>query len=128
MANELILIVEDNDVNRTLVRDVLKFKGYRTLEAADAETGIQLAREHKPALILMDFQLPGINGIEAFMRLRAEAETRPIPVIAVTASAMPEDRKKMAEAGFDGIETKPIHVVNFLASVERVIKKAVDAK
>ena len=124
MSNELILIIEDNEVNRTLVRDVLQFKGYRTLEAQTAEEGIQLAREKKPALILMDFHLPGMNGIEAFQVLRADAATSPIPVIAVTASAMTEDRKKMLAAGFDGVQTKPIHVMNFLESVEKALKKS----
>ena len=124
MANELILIIEDNVVNRTLVRDVLQFKGYRTLESPTAEEGIQLARDKQPALVLMDFHLPGMNGIEAFEILRADAATRPIPVIAVTASAMPEDRKKMLEAGFDGVQTKPIHVKEFLATVEQALKKS----
>ena len=123
MANELILIVEDNEVNRTLVRDVLKFKGYQTLEALTAEEGIQLARENKPALVLMDFQLPGMNGIEAFKILRADALTSTIPVIAVTASAMPEDRQKMLAAGFDGVQTKPIHVLELLDTVEKALKK-----
>jgi two-component system, cell cycle response regulator DivK len=123
VANELILIVEDNDVNRTLLRDVLQFKGFRTAEAPTAEIGIQLARDMKPALILMDFQLPGMNGIEAFNVLRGDASTSAIPVIAVTASAMTADRQRMMDAGFDGIETKPIHVLNFLESVGQVLRK-----
>ena len=121
MANELILIIEDNEVNRVLVRDMLRFKGYQTLEAQSAEEGIRVAREKKPALILMDFHLPKMNGIEAFNALRADAETSSIPVIAVTASAMPEDRKKILEAGFDGMQTKPIHVVEFLSTVEKAL-------
>ena len=121
MANELILIIEDNEVNRVLVRDMLRFKGYATLEAQSAEDGIRVAREKKPALILMDFHLPKMNGIEAFQKLRADAETSSIPVIAVTASAMPEDRKKILEAGFDGMQTKPIHVVEFLSTVEKAL-------
>ena len=124
MSNELILIIEDNLVNRTLVRDVLQFKGYQTLESTTAEEGIQLAREKKPALVLMDFHLPGMNGIEAFEILRGDAATSPIPVIAVTASAMPEDRKKMLDAGFDGVQTKPIHVMEFLQTVEEALKKS----
>src|SRR5262245_52844009 len=121
MANELILIIEDNEVNRVLVRDMLRFKGYRTLEAQSAEEGIRVAREKRPALILMDFHLPKMNGIEAFKALRADAETSAIPVIAVTASAMPEDRKKILEAGFDGMQTKPIHVIDFLSTVEKAL-------
>ena len=121
MANELILIIEDNEVNRVLVRDVLRFKGYQTVEAQTAEEGIRIAREQKPALILMDFHLPAMNGIEAFKTLRANAETSAIPVIAVTASAMPEDRQKILAAGFDGMQTKPIHVTEFLNTVEKAL-------
>jgi CheY-like chemotaxis protein len=127
MANELILIVEDNEKNRKLERDILQFKGYRLLEAENAEDGIRLAREYMPALILMDFQLPGMNGIEAFKILRADPQTKAIPIIAVTASAMSEDRKKMIEAGFDGLETKPINVKDFLATVAATLKKFVGA-
>ena len=124
MSNELILIIEDNEINRTLVRDVLQFKGYQTLESQTAEEGIRLAREQKPALILMDFHLPAMNGIEAFKALRADAATSSIPVIAVTASAMPEDRQKILAAGFDGMQTKPIHVQEFLETVEQTLKKS----
>ena len=122
MTNELILIIEDNEVNRVLVRDMLRFKGYQTLETQTAEEGIRVAREKKPALILMDFHLPKMNGIEAFKALRADSETRSIPVIAVTASAMPEDRKKILEAGFDGMQTKPIPVMEFLNAVQQALK------
>jgi len=124
MANELILIIEDNEVNRVLVRDMLQFKGYQTIEAHSAEEGIRVAREKKPGLILMDFHLPKMNGIEAFNALRADTETSTIPVIAVTASAMPEDRKRILAAGFDGLQTKPIHVVEFLNTVEKALKTA----
>ena len=123
MANELILIVEDNEKNRKLERDILQFKGYQLLEAETAEEGIRLAREKNPALILMDFQLPGMNGIEAFKILRADPQTKSIPIIAVTASAMSEDRKRMIDAGFDGLETKPINVKEFLATVAATLKK-----
>ncbi len=123
MANELILIVEDNEKNRKLVRDILLFKGYRILESETAEEGIRLARENIPALILMDFHLPGMNGIEAFKVLRADAATSSIPVIAVTASAMTEDRQRMMAAGFDGLQTKPINVKEFLAAVAEILKK-----
>ena len=123
MANELILLIEDNVANRTLIRDVLTFKGYQILEAETAEEGIALAREKRPALVLMDFQLPGMNGIQAFEVLRADAATRTIPVIAVTASAMPEDRQRMLAAGFDGVQAKPIHVLEFIKTVEETLKK-----
>ena len=95
----LILIVEDNDKNLKLVRDVLQVKGYQTIEAGTAEDGIELAREHKPDLVLMDIQLPGMNGIEALKVLRADASTARIPVIAVTASVMQQDRNLITEAG-----------------------------
>ena len=124
MANELILIIEDNEVNRVLVRDMLKFKGYQTLEAQTAEQGICVAREKKPALILMDFHLPKMNGIEAFKALRADPQTSAIPIIAVTASAMTEDRQKIMAAGFDGLQTKPINVTKFLEAVAQILKKS----
>jgi two-component system cell cycle response regulator DivK len=117
MANELILIVEDNEKNRKLARDVLQFKGYRTIEAETGEDGVTLALAQKPDLILMDYQLPGIDGIEAFRRIRGEASTAHIPIVAVTASAMPEEAKKMKDAGFDGFQTKPINVKEFVQAV-----------
>ena len=124
MANELILIVEDNEKNRKLVRDVLQFKGYRIIETDNAEEGIRLARERQPALILMDFHLPGMNGIEALARLRGEPATRGIPVLAVTASAMTEDKQKILAAGFDGLQTKPIHVKDFVQAVADAIARS----
>jgi two-component system cell cycle response regulator DivK len=120
MANELILIVEDNENTRKLLRDVLQFKGYRTIEAEMGEDGVNLAMQHKPDLILMDYQLPGIDGIEAFRRIRNSPDTAHIPIVAVTASAMPEDAKKMKEAGFDGFLTKPINVKGFVQFVADV--------
>ena len=117
MANELVLIIEDNETNRKLLRDVLQFKGYRTIEAEMGEDGVNLAMQHKPDLILMDYQLPGIDGIEAFRRIRNASGTAHIPIVAVTASAMPEEEKKMKEAGFDGFQTKPINVKGFLQAV-----------
>src|SRR5262249_36282332 len=100
MAGELILIVEDNENNRILVRDVLQWRGYQTEETDTAEEGLRLAQTALPALILMDIQLPGMNGIEALKRLRADAATREIPVMAVTASAMTQDRQTIMAAGF----------------------------
>ena len=123
MANETILVVEDNEKNRRLLRDVLQFKGYRILESETAEEGIRIAHEDKPALILMDFHLPGMNGIQALEVLRADDATRAIPVIAVTASAMTEDRQKIIAAGFDGLQTKPINVKTFLEAVAQTLQK-----
>jgi CheY-like chemotaxis protein len=124
MSGELILIVEDQPLNRKLVRDVLQAKGYRTLETETAEDGLRVALERQPALILMDIQLPGINGIEALKRLRTEPATRAIPVIAVTASAMQQNRRDILEAGFDGYQPKPINVAAFLSAV----REALDAR
>jgi len=121
MANELILIVEDQEKNRKLVRDVLQFKGYRTIEAETGELGVALALEQKPDLILMDYQMPGIDGIEAFHRIRRNASTAHIPIVAVTASAMPEEAKKMKDAGFDGFQTKPLNIKEFVQAVATVL-------
>jgi len=119
----LILIVEDNDKNLKLVRDVLQVKGFSTIEAGTAEDGIKLAAERKPDLILMDIHLPGINGIEALKVLRADAATAKIPVIAVTASVMQQDRKLITEAGFDGYVGKPINLKEFLDAVRDVLAR-----
>jgi CheY-like chemotaxis protein len=121
MAGELILIVEDNEKNRKLVRDVLQWKGYRTIEAETAEIGLALAREANPVLILMDIQLPGISGIDALAELRADAATRSIPVVAVTASAMTQDRQRILAAGFDAYQSKPIDVRGFLELVSTLL-------
>ena len=119
----LILIVEDNDKNLKLVRDVLQVKGYTTLEAGTAEDGIKLAGEHKPDLILMDIHLPGMNGIEALGVLRADPATATIPVIAVTASVMQQDRKLITDAGFDGYVGKPINLKEFLGAVQAMLER-----
>ena len=121
MPGELILLVEDNDNNRLLVRDVLQASGYRVVEATSAEDGLVMAAEQQPALILMDIQLPGMNGIEALQRLRADPATRAIPVIAVTASAMTQDRRQIMAAGFDGYQPKPISVKGFLQAVREIL-------
>jgi two-component system cell cycle response regulator DivK len=123
MAGELILIVEDNEKNRKLERDILQFHGYRTLEADNGEDGIRLAQETPPALVLMDIQLPRMNGIEALRLLRADPRTRAVPVIAVTASAMSQDRQKIMAAGFDGYQAKPIDVTQFVAAVRAMLDR-----
>jgi len=122
MANELILIIEDNEKNRKLARDVLQVKGYKTIESETAEEGLKLALENSPALILMDIQLPGMDGITAMKQLKADATTKSIPIIAVTASAMTHNRTTMLAEGFDGYQTKPISLKDFLGEVERVLK------
>jgi CheY-like chemotaxis protein len=123
MANELVLIVEDNDKNRKLARDVLSHRGYRVAEAETGEDGVRLAGELRPDLVLMDIQLPGINGIEALRRLREDPATREIPVLAVTASAMSQDRQQIMAAGFDGYQTKPISIRPFLEAVEQLLAR-----
>jgi two-component system, cell cycle response regulator DivK len=121
MANELILIVEDNEKNRKLVRDVLTFTGYRLAEAETGEEGVRLAKELRPDLILMDIQLPGINGITALGQIREDPAVGRTPVIAVTASAMTHDRQKIMAAGFNGYQSKPINVKDFLAAVRAML-------
>jgi two-component system cell cycle response regulator DivK len=116
-----ILIVEDNEKNMKLVRDVLQAKGYATLEAVTGEDGVRLATEGRPALVLMDIQLPGISGIEALRRLRADPATASIPVIAVTASVMASDRRNITDAGFDGYVGKPLNLKEFLDAVAGAI-------
>jgi two-component system, cell cycle response regulator DivK len=123
MAGELIVIVEDNDKSRKLVRDLLAHASYRLLEAESGEEGVRLAQEHHPALIVMDIHLPGIDGIEALHQLRAAPETQDIRVLAVTASAMTSERTKIMAAGFDGYESKPISVKKFLAAVREILDR-----
>ena len=121
MPGELILIIEDNEKNRKLVRDVLQVKGYKTIESETAEEGLKLALEKSPALVLMDIQLPGMDGITALQQLRANPQTKSIPVIAITASAMTNNRQAMLAEGFDGYQSKPISVKDFLGELERVL-------
>lgn len=118
----LVLIVEDNDKNMKLARDVLQAKGYATLEAFTGEEGVRLARERRPDLVLMDIQLPGINGIEALGLLRADPATASIPVVALTASVTPTDRSQITRAGFDAFLAKPIVLREFLETVRRLIE------
>lgn len=119
----VILIVEDNPRNMKLVRDVLQVKGHETIEATTAEDGIVLATERRPDLILMDIQLPGMNGIDALRVLRGRPETEKIPTIAVTASVMQHDRKLITEAGFDGYVGKPINLAEFLKAVNDMLAR-----
>jgi two-component system cell cycle response regulator DivK len=119
----LVLIVEDNEKNMKLARDVLQVKGYETLEAVTGEEGVRLAKERKPDLVLMDIQLPGINGIEAFRQLRADPATAAIPVAALTASVTPTDRSEITRAGFDAFLGKPIVLKDFLDTVKRLLEE-----
>ena len=119
-----ILIVEDNEKNMKLVRDLLQHKGHRTLEAPTGGDGLRLAHEHNPDLILMDIQLPDIDGISVLRQLRADPAFAETPVIAVSDSVMPEDKKKIVESGFDAYLTNPINMKQFLETVaEQLAKK-----
>src|SRR4249919_2337804 len=120
-THALILIVEDNERNLKLVRDVLDHLGYRTLEASDAESGIELARAHRPDLILMDIQLPGVDGIQALARLRADPSTADLRVAALTAFAMRRDRERLLAEGFDGYLEKPVDVRAFPSQIATLL-------
>ena len=121
MANELILVVEDDDKSRKLVRDLLTVKGYEIIEAETGEDGVRLASERRPGLVLMDIRLPGIDGIQALGLLRAEVVTREIPVMAMTASVMAGDRQRVLDAGFDAFQSKPLQIRDFVAAVEQLL-------
>ena len=122
----LILIVEDNEKNLKLLRDVLQFKGYTTLEAMTGSEGVRLARERSPDLVLMDIQHPDIDGITALAQLRADVATRNMPVLAVSASVMPDDQQRIVASGFDAYVTKPINVKSFVETVEKFVGKPKD--
>ena len=114
-----VLVVEDNARNMKLFRDVLQASGYRTLEATTGERAVELVLEHGPQLVLMDIQLPGIDGVEALVRLRADERTAAVPVLALTAQAMDGDRERFLAAGFDGYLSKPVNIADLVATVGR---------
>ena len=113
MANELVLIVDDNEKNRKLARDVLRHAGFRTVEAGTGGDGVLLAAEQMPDLVLMDIRLPDMDGTEAVRQLKADERTARIPVVALTAVAMTGDRERFLEDGFDDYLEKPINVREF---------------
>ena len=119
---ELILIVEDNELNLELVRDLLQHYGYETVEARNAADGLTLAAERRPELILMDIQLPDVDGVRALDRLRADARTASIGVVALTAFAMADDRQRLLRAGFDAYLEKPIDVRAFPGQVRALLQ------
>jgi two-component system cell cycle response regulator DivK len=119
MTSPKILVVEDNERNMKLFCDLLEASGYRTLEATTGERAVELALEHRPDLVLMDIQLPDIDGIEALRRLRADERFSAAPVLALTAQAMEGDRERFLAAGFDGYLSKPVDVTDFVATVRR---------
>jgi two-component system cell cycle response regulator DivK len=119
VPGELILIVEDNEKNMKLFRDVLRVSGYATVEAGNAEEGVELALEHEPALVLKHAQLPGLDGEAALALLRADERTAAIPVLAVTAQAMRGDHERFIDAGFDGYLSKPVDIAELLGAVKK---------
>jgi len=123
MSGELILIIEDNFKNLKLVRDVLQFHGYSTLEAETGETGVALARERLPALILLDVQLPGMDGRATLKVLKADVSTGHIPIIALTAFAMKGDKESLLTEGFDGYVAKPVDIKELPKVVERYLRE-----
>lgn len=118
-----ILIVEDNEKNMKLARDILQVKGYRTMEAASGFAGLQAVQDELPDLILMDIQLPDISGIEVYARLRADPTTAGIPAIAFTASVTQADRNRIMNGGFVGFLAKPINLKEFLQTIETALGK-----
>lgn len=119
-----ILIVEDNEKNMKLFRDVLTASGHRTLEATTGEQAVELATAHSPDLVLMDIQLPDIGGVEALGRLRTDERTAALPVVALTAQAMDGDRERFLAAGFNGYLSKPVNVADLLAAVKHYCERA----
>jgi two-component system, cell cycle response regulator DivK len=123
MTPRRILVVEDNPLNLKLVRDVLQFAGYDVVEAQSGEEGLRVAQQDPPDLVLMDLQLPGIDGTETLRRMREGSLGRDVPVVAVTAFAMAEDRERASLAGFDGFVEKPISVRELPGQVEAFINR-----
>ena len=117
-----ILIVEDNEKNMKLVRDILRHQGHATLEAVTGTDGVRLALEERPDLVLMDIQLPDIDGIEALGQIRADRSLDAMPVLAVSASVMPDDQQKIISSGFDAFITKPINLKQFVETVQRFLQ------
>lgn len=120
---EKILVIEDNEQNRILMRQILTYHGYDVLEATDGLTGLEMARAHTPALILLDIQMPVMNGFAVIRELRNNPELRKIKVIAVTSFAMKGDREKALQAGFDEYVTKPIDTRKFPELVKQVLSR-----
>ncbi len=124
MSGELILVVEDNEKNRVLFRDILQSRGYRTLEVETGEEALVLLQKERPDLILMDIQLPGKDGITITKEIKGNEDTKDIPVFALTSYAMKGDRERMMEAGFDSYLSKPIKVTEFLRTIDDFFRTA----
>ena len=122
MSNKTILVIEDNEINLKLVRSLLQIGGFNILEATNAETGIEIAREQQPDLVLMDIQLPGMDGLEATSILKNDTATNHIPIIAITSYAMDGDKKKAREVGCDCYISKPINTRTFLDEIRKFLE------
>jgi CheY-like chemotaxis protein len=123
MTGELVMIVDDNELNLKLLRDVLRFEGYRTVEATTGASALALAADDPPDVVLMDIGLPDQSGVEAMHRLRADPATRTTRVLAVTASAMVGDRERLMAAGFDDYLSKPIRTRELVERVRRLCER-----
>lgn len=121
MDKKKILIVEDNELNMKLFHDLLEVHGYETLQTKDGREALQLARKHRPDLILMDIQLPEVSGLEVTKWIKADDELKSIPVIAVTAFAMKGDEEKIRSGGCEAYIAKPISVNSFLETIQTVL-------
>jgi len=122
MKSKTILVIEDNELNMKLVRSLLNFGNYEVLEAVDAETGMQLIRKHRPDLVLMDVQLPGMDGLKATRIIKGDLALKDIPVVALTSYAMQGDEEKATEAGCTGYITKPLDTKVFLEIIDQFIE------
>jgi FOG: CheY-like receiver len=122
MKYKTILVIEDNEINMKLIRAFLQIGKYRILEARDAETGIRLVREHHPDLILMDIQLPGIDGLSAAQFIKSDPDLKKIPIIAVTGNAMQKDKEEAMDIGFAGYLLKPFSIEVFLETISDFFK------
>lgn len=118
-GRKTILIIEDNTINLKLFNDLLEYHNYTTVITGLGEAAVELARQHRPDLILMDIQLPDISGMEGARRLKADADTKAVPIIAVTAFAMSDDREKILASGCNEYLAKPFSVTEFLGLIER---------
>ena len=127
MSSPIVLLVEDNEDNRTIYTTILRHYGHEVHEAATGEEGILMARKHKPGVILMDVAMPGIDGWEATRRLKADPETASIPVVALTAHAMAEDRQRAVDAGCESYLAKPVEPRRVVEEVERLLARATAA-
>ena len=124
MSDYTVLIVEDNEKNRKVMRDLMRVNGYQPLEAEDGPIGLEMAREHRPDLILMDIQLPTLDGYTVTRQLKADEATKQIPIIAVTSFAMRGEEERAREAGCDAYVSKPIDIHQLVETVQRFLPRA----